>query len=94
MPRCPCFPSYGLFTLMAVPLLSLSGSWFADDWYVLPAIVTLVTVKVTDFLVLRLRPGANMMHVPLPPRSPVVHVLDASAPAPFHVPTTVAPFND
>ena len=78
---------------MVVPLLLLSGSWFADDWYDLPLIVTLVTENDTDFFVLRLSPGANMMHVPLPPRSPVVHVLDARPPAPVHDPTTVAPFN-
>ena len=55
--------------------------------------VTLDTVNDTDFFVFMLRLGARKMHVPFPPRSPVVQVSDASDPAPVQVPTTVAPFN-
>ena len=70
---------------VALALLGAAESAYAQHPYN-------VTVNVTDFLVLRLKPGARKMHVPLPPGSPVVHSSDAR-PAPFHVPTTVAPFN-
>ncbi len=57
-----------------------------------PASVTQgATVKLTEVTLL-LRLGNSTMHVPLPPRSPVVHVSELR-PATLQCPVTVAPFS-
>src|SRR2546430_446108 len=89
--RPECAPDYGRFTLIVVPLLLPSTSWFNVRSYVRPASVTLTTVMFTE-VTLRLSDGNSTMHVPLPPRSPVVQVLEF-VPGWLQCPTTVAPFS-
>lgn len=86
---------YGLGTVKLVPLEACapeSGSWFADDRYVAPVFVTLVTVKVTFAVFVLILPLVKG-HVPMDgPVVAVVHerVLPLVSPV-LQVPVTVAP---
>lgn len=76
---------HGRFTVMEVPLLSLSGSLLAADAYFDPAFTTPVTVN-TDLLMSRLREKFPNVQVPF------AAVVQVNAPLwLLNVPLTVAP---
>lgn len=80
-----CLGRYWM-TVMTVPLLSPSGSWFADGWYVKPDSLTPVTVNVIDAADRGTRGEVRVQR----PSEPVVHDDVPDAP-PDQAPVTTAP---